>query len=107
LPQESFQSAIDEYEAKKEAEQPQESENVPIVSVDTTEEPVVTGTPKVVKRRGRPAKKPVVRVRKLVVKPAVSSKKPKMTLSKQLELAAAEGASTANTGCMTRSRAKK
>jgi hypothetical protein len=59
--------------------------------------------PKVVKRKGRPAKKPVVRVKKLTV----SSEKPKMTLLKQLELAATEGAATANTGRETRSRAKK
>jgi hypothetical protein len=106
---EFFQAAIDEYIAKKEEEQPQKSENIPIASIDTknTEKPIVMETPKVVKCRGRPAKKPVVRVSKPVVKPTVSSEKPKMTLSKQLKLAAAEGAATANTGCMTRSQAKK
>jgi hypothetical protein len=105
-PQESFQAAIDEYEAKKEEEQPQESENVPIASIDTknTKEPIM---PKVVKRRGRLAKKPATRVKKPVVKPAVSSEKPKMTLLKQIELAAVKGAATANTGHMTRSHAKK
>jgi hypothetical protein len=51
-----------------------------------------------VKRRGRPAKKPVARVKKPVVKLTISSEKPKMTLSKQLEFAAAEGVATANTG---------
>jgi hypothetical protein len=41
-PQESFQAAIDEYEASQKEKVPPESENVPIASVETehTEEPV-------------------------------------------------------------------
>jgi hypothetical protein len=115
LPQESFQAVIDEYKAKKEKEQPQESGNVPIASVDTknTEGPIVMETPKIVKRRGRPAKKPVARVKKPVtrvkkpvMKLVVSSEKPKMTLLKQPELAATSVA-TANMGHVTRSCAAK
>jgi hypothetical protein len=86
-------------------ELPQESENVLIASVNiqNTEKPIVIEMPKVVKRRGRLAQKPVARVKK----PAVASEKPKMTLLKQLELTAAEGVATANTGRVTRSQAKK
>jgi hypothetical protein len=74
--QESFQGAIDEYEAKKGEEQPQESKNVPIASIDTknTEEPIVLEMPKVVKHKGKPVKKPVARVKKPAVKLAISVK---------------------------------
>jgi hypothetical protein len=100
LPQESFQAAIDEYEAAQKEKVPQESENVPMTE---SEQPFVTDTPKV----GKLAKKPATKVKKPVVKPGVPSEKPKMTLSRQLELAAAAGAATVNTGRVTRSRMKK
>jgi hypothetical protein len=76
-PQESFQAAIDEYEAshvkQPEPEQSEKSERGTVVpEVNVVAEPVM---PKVVKCRGRPPKKPV------------SNETPKMTLSKQIELA--------------------
>jgi hypothetical protein len=59
-PQESFQAVINEYKAKKEEEQPQESDNVLIASVGTqnTEKPIVIEIPKVVKHKSRLVKKP-------------------------------------------------
>jgi hypothetical protein len=106
-PQESFQATIDEYKAKEE-EQPQESE----VNNSEHAKPVETvDTPKPVKRQGRPPRKAASTVKKPAAVPKVvavsDAPAPKMSLSKQLALAATEGAATANTGRVTRSRAKK
>jgi hypothetical protein len=85
-PQESFQAAIDEYEAvhKEEVKEEVPSEQIENIPADT--EPAVDAPPKAVKRRGRPPKKATSVQRTIVEKPQ------KMTLSKQLELAAAQGA---------------
>jgi hypothetical protein len=92
-PQKSFAEAIEKFQSKGK-KQPELTENVPLKGV--------------VKRKGRPkkvnTKKLAATVPKVVAAPSAA---PKMTLSKQMELVAAEGAATANTGRVTRSRAKK
>jgi hypothetical protein len=85
-PQESFKKKIDEFEA---------AQTVPEVSVEpASEQPA----PKPTKERTTWPKKATT---------ADFPKAPRMTLSKQIEAAAAQGANSANTGRVTRSRAKK
>lgn len=86
-PQPSFQALIDQYELEHGKPTP------------TTKEPSPTSiTPN--KSASNPINLP---------KPtnAMPKKKPRITLSRQLDLAAAEGAQTTNTGRVTRSRSKK
>jgi hypothetical protein len=86
-PQDSFKEKIDEYEA---------AHIVPEKSVEPASEQAAP--PKTTKgRTTRPKKAPT----------ADSSKAPKLTLSKQIEAAATQGANSATAGRVTRSRAKK
>jgi hypothetical protein len=86
-PQDSFKEKIDEFEA---------TQTVPEVSVEPASEPPTP--PKTTKgRTTRPKKAPI----------ADFPNVPRMTLSKQIEAAAAKGANSAHTGRVTRSRAKQ
>jgi hypothetical protein len=99
-PQESFQAVIDEYEAShvKQPEPEQSGHKTEAPKVTSVAEPAMS---KIVECRGRPPRKAATMKRpttptKTTKKP-LSSKTPRMSLSKQLALAAAEGAASANT----------
>jgi hypothetical protein len=100
-PQESFQAAINEYEAVHKKEVKEKVPNEQIENIPANTEPAVDAPPKAVKCRDRPPKKATLVQRTIVEKPQ------KMTLSKQLELAAAQGAATANMGRVTRASARR
>jgi hypothetical protein len=105
-PQKSFAKAIKKFQSKGK-KQPELTKNVPVETMDTSD------IPGKVKQKGRLkkvivkklVKKPVTIVPK-VVKPALSEPT-KMSLSKQLALAAKQGIAIAISGRVTRSQVQK